>query len=190
MYNAILKYGGGETVNDLQVCLNACEETAFKTAFDYARLVLDRRHAVFTELADKRVSEFTFLVNKVRYERHRILGFIRFKETESGILYAPYSPDNDITEMVMPHFLQRLSGTPFAIHDVKRGKVCISDGKSFKVFFTEDGAELNLSEEEKEWESLWKRYYKSVNIKERKNKAQQNRCMPVRYRKFMSETQT
>ncbi len=186
---ALIKYGGGETFTDIEVCLRSCDEKAYKVAFDYCKLILEKRRAVFTDLNDKRVSDFTYVVNKVYYERHKFTGFIRFKETASGILYAAYSPDNDITELLCPHFVKRLSLIPFIIHDVKRGTVGVSDGKTFNIVHTKRTAELVLSEDEKSWEELWKRYYKSVNIKERKNKKQQDNYLPVRYRKFMSETQ-
>ena len=188
VYSALLKYGGGETVSDIKACLLSCEEKAMKVAFDYARLVLDKKRAVFSDLNDKCVSDFNFTVGKVYSEKHRIGGFLRFKETKSGVMYAPYSPDNDITELIMPHFLSRFSYMPFVIHDVKRNKVGISDGKKFKMFKAEDTATLTFSDDEKNLENLWKRYYKAVNIKERKNRKQQNRCMPMRYREFMPET--
>ncbi|MBR5388661.1 MAG: TIGR03915 family putative DNA repair protein [Clostridia bacterium] len=188
VYRAILNYGGGETIGDIKACLTSCEESALKVAFDYARLVLDKKRAVFSDLSDKRVSDFNYTVGKVYGEKHRIGGFLRFKETKNGVMYAAYSPDNDITELIMPHFLSRFSATPFVIHDVKRNKVGISDGRSFRIFKAGDAATLSFSPAEKEWEDLWKRYYKSVNIKERKNKRQQDRCLPSRYRKFMPET--
>ena len=140
------------------------------------------------EVDNEEIFVFDFTVKKVMSENHRLKGFIRFKETANGILYAPCSPDNDITELLCPHFVQRLSNVPFIIHDVKRNKAGVSDGKRFKIMTTETDAILNLSGDEKKWETLWKNYYRAVNIKERKNKKQQDNLMPVRYRKFLPET--
>ena len=185
---ALKKYGGEKTLAYLEVCCLSCETNALKIAFEYAYLMLEKRRNVSTFLADKRVSDFLFCIKKVLYEKHKFTGFIRFKETESGVLYAPYSPDNDITEILCPHFVARLSAIPFIIHDVKRNKAGVSDGKSFKIMKTETDAILNLSKDENNWETLFKNYYKAVNIKERKNRKQQNNLMPLRYRKFLPET--
>lgn len=186
--SAIKKYGGLAAVSYLQVCLLSGEDTAIKTAFDFAYFMLSKRRDVMNMLAESAVSNFLYTIKKVFNERHRFKGLIRFKETASGILYAAYSPDNDITELLCPHFVKRLSGVPFIIHDVKRNKAGVSNGKNYKIMETESAATLNLSADEKAWENLWKNYYKAVNIKERKNKRQQDNLMPLRYRKFLPET--
>ena len=185
---ALKKYGGEKITEYVKICLLSCDVNAAKIAFDYAYLTLFKRRDVSSFLADKSVSDFYYIIKNVLNEKHRFTGFIRFKETASGILYAPYSPDNDITEILCPHFVARLSGVPFIIHDVKRNKAGVSDGKRFTVMTTDTDAVLNLSGDEKEWENLWKNYYKAVNIKERRNKKQQNNLMPLRYRKFLPET--
>lgn len=48
-------------------------------------------------------------------------------------------------------------------------------------------ADIYLSEQEKAFESLWKKYYKAVDIKERPHENQMKRSMPVRYWKFLPE---
>ena len=113
---------------------------------------------------------------------------MRFKETESGVLYAPYSPDNDITALLMPHFMKRLPYRPFVIHDLKRKTVGISDGRTFRMVKTDALAEITLSKDEKEYENLFKSYFKSITIKERKNLKQQDNFLPKRYRKHLPET--
>lgn len=185
---AIIKYGGMRSLNATKLCLLSCEEDAKKRAFDFLRLTLEKKKCELENLSEKIVSDFLYTVNRVLFERHRFTGFIRFKETESGILYAPYSPDNNITEILMPHFISRLLYRPFVIHDVKRDIVGISDGKSFKIVKTDAPAYLSFSKDEKEWENLFKSYYKSVNIKERKNLKQQDNFLPRRYRKNLPET--
>lgn len=185
---ALNGYGEENLSERIKICLLSCDDNAVKIAFDYAYLTLSKRRNVSDFLADKRVLDFYYTIKQVMNENHRLKGFIRFKETANGILYAPYSPDNDITELLCPHFVQRLSRVPFIIHDVKRNKAGVSDGKRFKIMTTETDALLNLSADERSWENLWKNYYKAVNIKERKNKKQQDNLMPLRYRKFLPET--
>ncbi|MCD8372793.1 MAG: DUF4130 domain-containing protein, partial [Clostridia bacterium] len=72
------------------------------------------------------------------------------------------------------------------IHDLKRKKAALSDGREW--FITGVGeAEIYLSEYEKTFEGLWKKYYASVNIKERPHERQMKGYMPVRYWKYMPE---
>lgn len=186
--NALFRYGGTDVIYYIKACLLSCEESALFVAFNYAYLTLEQRKNMQGNLAEPCVAEFEYTVQKVLNERHRAHGFLRFKENANGILYAPFSPDNDITELVAPHFFQRLGKIPFVIHDLKRNRIAISDGFSLKFGYTDKPAILDLSENEKDVEALFKKYYNSVNIKERKNKRQQNSYMPIRYRKFMPET--
>ena len=132
------------------------------------------------------VIEFNDLVYKVTGEIHRLKGFLRFMESKSGALYAPYSPDNDITELLMPHFAERLKAEKFVIHDVKRKIAGMYDGREWIMGYAGE-AEIYLSEYERAFENLWKKYYKSVNIEERPHIKQMKGYMPVRYWKYMPE---
>ena len=139
-------------------------------------------------LNDKTVSDFVYTVQKVCTETHRIKGFLRFSESHGGVIYARYSPDNDVTELVAPHFVKRLSGLPFVIHDVKRNKIAVSDGYNVLFDKTELPASFVPSARETAFADLFKTYYREINVEERKNTKQQDAYMPKRYRKYMSET--
>lgn len=185
---AVTEYGGERTVNAVKVCLYSCDENALKLCFDFLRLTLATRKCQIENLSEKAVTDFLFAVKRVLYEKHRFTGFLRFKETASGTLYAAYSPDNDITGLLMPHFTSRLSLRPFVIHDVKRNVIGISDGKTFRTVKTQVAANLYLSEEESAYAELFRTYFNAVNVKERKNLKQQDNFLPRRYRKFLPET--
>ena len=178
----------GKSVGYVNICLLSSTESALDIAFKFAYKSLKTRNNLLPFLADKTVSDFLSTIKTVLNEKHRFTGFIRFKETKSGILYAQYSPDNDITELLCAHFNRRFYGTPYVIHDSKRKKAGVSNGKDFKIINAEGQATLNLSADETAWESLWKDYYNAVNIKERKNHRQQVSLMPLKYRKFLPET--
>lgn len=185
---ALFNYGGCDIIAHLKVCLLSCEKDAISVAFNYAHFMLEKRQDVSNMLAEKKVSDFSFLVQKVLHERHIMLGFLRFKESANGVLYAQFTPDNDITELIAPHFLRRLSNTPFIIHDGKRGKIAISNGKTIKVQYTDLPANFSPSQNEESFNLLWKKYFRAINIKERKNTAQQDRYFPRRYKKYCFET--
>ena len=109
-------------------------------------------------------------------------------ETESGALYAPFSPDNDICDLLLPHCRNRLPQFPFVIHDVKRKKAAVYDGANCFVAPLEE-ANVLLSADEAAWLSLWKRYYKAVNIPQGARPKQMRGYMPARYWSFLPETQ-
>lgn len=184
---ALVKYGGYYVTDSLKTCLSSGNDKAMLIAFNFAYKTLAARKNVYANLSDPIVSDFVFTERKVRSEIHLMKGFLRFRESAGGVIYARYSPDNDITESLAPHFLKRFSGLPFIIHDVKRGRLAISDGFRLKFDDTDLKADFKPSERETEFENLWKRYYKEVNIAERKNERQQNARMPKRYRRFTPE---
>lgn len=186
--DALIKYGEDYIVTDLKVCMLSAAKNRYTTAFTYAYRTIKEQKNIYRKLSDPAVAEFRYTIQKVYSERHRIKGFLRFSETQSGVLYACYSPDNDITELITPHFALRLRGIPFIIHDLSRGKIAVSDGEKVKYDYTEKKAILNLSNNEQKVLLLWKTYFGEVNIKDRKNLKLQNGYMPKRYRKFMPET--
>ena len=125
-------------------------------------------------------------MRRVGIELHRMKGFLRFFETESGALYAAFSPDNDIVDLLVPHFRARLPRFPFVIHDVKRKKAAVWDTQN--VFLAPlDKAEVLIAADENDWQNLWRQYYESVNIPSRERLKQMRGYLPVRYMKFMPE---
>ncbi len=113
-------------------------------------------------------------------------GFLRFMESRDGALYAPFSPDNDITDLLMAHFAERMKAERFVIHDVKRKIAGMYDGREW-IMARVGEAEVYLSEYERAFENLWKKYYKAVNIESRPHIKQMKGYMPVRYWKFLPE---
>ena len=185
---ALFNYGGDDIIAHLKVCLSSCDERAMTVAFNYGYLTLKERRNVSEKLSDKAVSDFSYLVQKVLHERHIVSGFLRFRESKNGVLYAQYSPDNDITSILAPHFLRRLGNNPFIIHDMKRNKIAISNGRAIKFDYTELPPSFTPSDNESNLNLLWKRYFNHINIKERKNTSQQDGYFPRRYRKYCFET--
>jgi len=127
------------------------------------------------------------IVRKVICESHRFKGFIRFSESKNGYYYAHYEPDNDITELLIPHFSARFRNMPFIIHDTKRNILAMCAGTEYEIIHPDKPVNVFLSEEETEFQNLWKTYYNSVNIKSRKNLRQMREYMPERYWKNLPE---
>ena len=173
-------------LEDINLMLRSRASLKEQTSFEYIRLIIARGGAVRDMLANPTVMEMTTIRNKVYGETHLMKGLLRFIENAEGVLYAPYSPDNDITDLLAPHFAKRFSNQKFVIHDVKRKKAALFDGNEI-VIFDADGAEIYLSEYQQHFEDLWRQYYKSVNIESRPHEKQMKGYMPVRYWKFLPE---
>lgn len=159
-----------------------------QVAFSYIKRLVQNGAPVrgFLSLPEiRKAVDYSF---KTAHERHIVSGFLRFHETESGVFYAAFEPDNDIADLLMPHFFARFKNTPFIIHDIKRHLAGLSDGKTWDIVYAND-ATVSFSATEDDFLSLWKKYYQAVAIKERKNTRLMKNFMPVRYWKFMPEKQ-
>lgn len=177
-------------VSDFNLTFRSGEKKRFKVLFDYLNVAISNKNIDISKaFALPEIQAFTDLKNRIYTEMHRFKGFLRFMETEKGFYYACYEPDNDITELLVPHFTARLQ-SPFIIHDIKRNILALCDGKRYKILNGGDnGVTVFMSESEEIFLDLWQQYYKSINIKERKNLRQMRNYMPERYWKNLSEKQ-
>lgn len=177
-------------VADFNLTFRSGEKKRFKVLFDYLNVAISNKNIdVSKAFALPEIQAFTDLKNRIYTETHRFKGFLRFMETEKGFYYACYEPDNDITELLVPHFTARLQ-SPFIIHDIKRNILALCDGKRYKILDGGDnGVTVFMSESEEIFLDLWQQYYKSINIEERKNLRQMRNYMPERYWKNLSEKQ-
>lgn len=127
----------------------------------------------------------------VFYEMHHFLGFVRFAESQSNILFAKINPKNDILRLIAPHFSDRLNGESFIIYDEKR-KTAIVHRSGFPWIFTyADELDVdrlnNLSKQEEKFHKLWKVFFDTIAIEERKNHQLQRNNAPKRFRSNMVE---
>ena len=181
-----LKSFDGDCLRDLQTLLRCGKSDSEQVAFAYFRALAKNKRPIRNDLSKSEVFQATAYIKKVGLEIHRFHGFIRFMETASGALYAPFAPDNDICELLLPHFRARLPQYPFVLHDTVRKKAVVYDGEhTFSAPL--DKADILLSANETAWQSLWKKYYHAVNIPARERLKQMRGYMPVRYWKFMPE---
>mgnify|MGYP000941340662 FL=1 len=170
----------------ITIAFRHCDKDKDLAIFRFIKLLFAKKGAALGMLNHPDVVTFNQLAHAVNIETHRIRGFVRFRETDFGVYYAPISPDHDILEMIATHFIDRYKGMPFCIHDVPRKKMLAFDGTICRIVPAQD-VEVALSEQEIAMQSIWKDYYESINIMERKNERMQRQFMPMRYRKYMTE---
>ncbi|HPB79944.1 MAG TPA: TIGR03915 family putative DNA repair protein [Sedimentibacter sp.] len=126
------------------------------------------------------------IYKKVAREEHRVLGILRFSDI-GGILFAKYSPDNDISILLADHFADRYKHEKFIIHDEKRKKAVVYANNSWEIKENINIDNVEFSLDETKIHKLWKQYFTDLAIKERKNINLQFQFVPARYRKNMTE---
>lgn len=139
--------------------------------------------------SDKRIDAFDSLARKVVLEAHRMKGLLRFKELSNEVYYSQISPDHNIVPLIARHFKMRMPDLKWLIHDVTRNIGAFYDGKTLAVSDIEIDYSPALSEDEVFYQNLWRDYFKTIAIKERKNSKLQRQCMPIRYWKHLTEKQ-
>lgn len=154
---------------------------------------------VLENLADPYVMRVLELKRAVENEFLHLRGFLRFRELESGILYARMRPHHYVLELLMNHFEDRLPGEDFIIYDTGRGIVGVHQkdmemyyvnhirnrGKGSDPVYSDE--ELSYSDEELLYSEWFRGFCKSIAIKERKNTDLQRQMLPLRFRSDMTE---
>ncbi len=173
-------------MKDVRLLLRSGKVDKEQVTFVYLRKLANEKKPVKNMLTDGEVFQAVEYLKKIGLEIHHLHGFVRFMEMESGGLYAPLSPDNDICDLLLPHFRARFPLQPFILHDVKRKKAAVYDGRQSYVLPL-DKTDILLSANEEEWQALWQKYYTAVNIPSRDCVKQMVAYMPRRYWTFMPE---
>ena len=145
---------------------------------------VDRLHGSET------VRRIDVLNRKVTWEADRILGILRFsvvQGSQGDVLYAAISPNCDLIQMVMPHFLNRFREEPFIIHDVGREKAAFASEGSWVMRSLPKDFSPQYTVDEEQYRELWRGYFRTAAIDQRANPRLQKHFVPTRYWQYMTE---
>ncbi|MGV3599896.1 MAG: TIGR03915 family putative DNA repair protein, partial [Dyadobacter fermentans] len=135
---------------------------------------------------------------KVHREKHRMEAFVRFQKTGDGIYYAHIEPDFDVLPLLSEHFQNRYADQRWIIYDLKRKYGLYYDLEKTEEIELDEAPQMSilnalpsnlLDPKEELFTLLWQDYFKSTNIKARKNMRLHVRHVPRRYWKYLSEKQ-
>ncbi|WP_035071780.1 TIGR03915 family putative DNA repair protein [Anditalea andensis] len=136
-------------------------------------------------------------LKKLGREQHRMTAFVRFELAQDGVFYATIEPDFDVLPLISNHFRKRYADQKWLIFDLKRNYGIFYDLQ--RVITVEvhqtlpDNSpslmRLDWDETEKEFQNLWKNYFKATNIVSRKNTKLHLQHVPRRYWKYLIEKQ-
>ena len=164
--------------------------------FDYIKLILDTPHNVEVDFSNDAVVKINNFQKKVGREVQRVLMFVRFQKTVDDIFYASFEPKYNVIPLTIHHFRERFADQKWVIFDTRRKygyyydlenvrEVTIGKQKiNYKSGKVNDEI-LHVSE--KLFQKLWKGYYDSINIQERKNNKVHMQFLPKRFWKFLPE---
>ena len=177
-----------EAARNLLYCLAGPYETMELVLLAFYRLGLKHGAAVDRRHADPTVHR---AARNVGREIHRFKGLLRFRRLRNGLYWAPFEPDHDIISALAPHFRARFSDQCWMMHDLRRQRAVVWDGKSLKAELDpEQRLRHNpVAEEEAAVQQLWKTFFRNVSIEGRKNTTLQTRCMPLRYWRWLPEVE-
>jgi len=157
------------------------------------RFILRGKAIHINDYSDPIIVDLHKVRKMVRREVHRMHAFVRFQETHDDIWACEINPDFNVLPLIGKHFRDRYPALEWLIIDVNR-QYGLHHKSRMLDFVTFVGAARErrikasiLTDEEKEYQSMWKQYFKSVNIEERNNEKLHLRHVPRRYWKFLVE---
>ena len=183
----IKKHGGNAVLCDIEDAFCSGNPQKGQIIAEYLAVLFKNGRKTREMFAHPAVIAFNDVLNKVRMEGMRLVGFIRLQELEGGVFYGYFTSDNDQLERILPHFIDRFNTMKLLLHDTKRNKMVYYDGQHAYRITPPEGATVVLSENEEAFQSLWRLYFNAVSIESRKNLKQQMRFLPKKYRDFLLE---
>jgi len=164
---------------------------------NYIEQVFASPISIEKDYANDVVLDIVKIARSVGREKHRMEAFVRFKQTKDNVYFANIEPDFNVLPLIIKHFKKRYSNQKWLIYDVKRNYgyyYNLKDVEQIHLDFPKHFDSTKTSEDvfstsEIEFQGLWKNYFKSVTIKERKNTKVHVNFLPKRYWKYLIEKQ-
>ncbi len=149
---------------------------------------------LFDHLSDRYILQTHKLGLNANRECQHLKGFLRFRELENGVLFAPVDPKNHLLPELMEHFSDRFPSENFMILDERRQIFGIHKAKESWFLATDEGTAekikmTDVSEGEEYYSGLFKHFCKTIAIKDRRNLDLQRNMLPLRFRTYMTEFQ-
>lgn len=151
-----------------------------------------QRGSVMDRLQEPCVNLVAKLALRVQNEAHHYMGFVRFTQLESGILYSEIEPKNQVLVLLGEHFQDRFGEENFLILDKRRRQYLVHrKGQDYFLFEGEEAGigSLQMAEKEEEIQELFRLFVQTISIDERENKALQRQLLPLRFRPNMIDFQ-
>ncbi|QJR21254.1 DUF4130 domain-containing protein [Brevinematales bacterium NS] len=179
---------GEEVIADFMALFFSEDLERERLSLRYALLLKEKGNTIRRALHHEVIHKVMKIRRAYFFEIHRFQGLVRFREI-GGWLYGPIEPTYHILPYLWTHFRRRLPHERWILHDVGRDVAVLFDKEIHWAsgFVLQDTLPHLESEKEKEIQTLWKSFYQSIAIPERKNPRQQRQMMPKKYWKYLVE---
>jgi probable DNA metabolism protein len=172
----------------------------------YISLILATGASIRDNAALPEVLDVQRIRSRVSLEIHKFLGFVRLRRIGGRVYYAAIEPDSNIVGFIGPHFADRLRGQSILIHDARRsigfwrdaaagagspgGLVDLSPmPPALSRALAPGASEFPALPDEALFQAMWRNYFTTIAVPERRNPGLQSRFMPRRYWKNLVEKQ-
>jgi len=176
--------------------------------FKYIKLCFAMGRKIFIHISHPDISRVKKICRRVSFESHKLLGFVRFQQINSGIYFSRITPENNQLELIAPHFSERMYYENWIIYDSNRKLACVHNARKAKegqndfgdnlkkdFYITDDipddilnnNMDSHNTQAESKYRGLWKSFFDTLGIAERYNPKCQRTLMPKRYWENMVE---
>ncbi|MFK8102142.1 MAG: TIGR03915 family putative DNA repair protein [Saprospiraceae bacterium] len=191
----IEKKASKKMANTLYQCFLSEQADISMLLFNFIQKLFDSPTDISDNYGDDTVLRIHQIKKKIGREVHRMHAFVRFQQTKDDIYYAVIEPDFNVMPLLPKHFLDRYPAQKWLLYDSKRRYGVYYDMHKTEFITFEDDERLQyrqlnesvLDQSEPEYQILWKSYFDSVNIPERRNMKLHLQHVPKRYWKYLSE---
>jgi probable DNA metabolism protein len=142
--------------------------------------------AVMQRLTDEPVHVLRTAVNHLSREANHFMGFVRFSEN-GGVLTAQIEPKNIVLPLIARHFSARYPGERFCIYDKTHRMVLLHENRAMQICGADAYEPPSPGEEELKFRALWRLFYDTIEIRERRNPRCRMSHMPKRFWRCMTE---
>ncbi|WP_299184300.1 TIGR03915 family putative DNA repair protein [uncultured Aquimarina sp.] len=164
------------------------------TIFSYIKNTFKATNSKFIDYSNKDILKISQVAKMVSREKHRMEAFVRFKKTKDEIYTATVEPDFNVLPLLIHHFKDRYADQKWLIYDIKRAYGIFYNLHEVEIvtldYFSKHTTTINkeyYTNDELEFQQLWKTYFNNVNIKSRKNSKLHIQHLPKRYWKYLIE---
>ena len=142
-------------------------------------------------LALPEVADLFELQRNVNNESHYFREFLRFSQSQQGILFAQISPKSNVLPLIAPYFTDRLPSENYVIFADTFDLAAIHPADCGWYLAPMDQEEfiqvLKKDKKEADWEACFKAFHRTIAIQARTNPVCQRTHLPLWYRKHMTE---
>ncbi len=160
--------------------------------YQFVRLAVESPENVLHNFREPCVLKLHQIGRQIHREVHRMHAFVRFQQTNDGLFVAMIAPDYNVLPLLPPHFVARYPAFCWLIYDTRRHYGIYHQQQQVDYITLQTHqhhqlAQALLTASEKDYQQLWKTYFKSVDIPERRNLKLHLQHVPKRYWKYLIE---